>query len=666
MIRLRQCIASPAFRSVVFHAGFFMYAWLRVDTAASYYAPAATALPLFETTASFARAHLARPGGPVDYVAAFLSQLYVLRWAGALVLTAVAATASAAADGYFRGLTGGRRMAVVRFVPPLLMLMLCNVLAYRLAPMVSTAVVLSLAWLYSRAAAGRDARRGATVVAFAAVAYCLVGGAVVIYALLCALLEWVQRRRLPVLLALLSGEAVPYLVGVVLMGLRQADAFAGLLPGDPGSAAGTSGTVLGAALVLAVPVIASGRALLALLPARAGEQQPTETAPPVVAPARAKRGQIRPTRGRSKRTKAASGGSAAASGTRWRRSPVVRFVGLLCMSVAVLTVCDASGQRTVLAMSALASAGRWEAVLRAADRHPQYALVPVARASILRALYYTGRLPDDLFEYPMGPAHMGVGISQVGVDLGNKVDVGLLNATVEQGYFGLGDVDLQLGLVNEHEHRAQETLAAYGEAPQALESLALVNIVKGRPQAAKVFLRNLSHRVGYGAWARGTLARMQADPSLSSDPDVARVRAVALIEDSVTDDMSVEARLLALLDRNPRNRMAFEYLMALYLLTRQPDKVVAQLGRLDDLGRADLPRTYEEAILLHQGLTGRDVDLGKRKVRLETYLAYDRFRNDYKTAEARPGGSAVEELAPRYGNTFFYYYTFGLSGVGDR
>ena len=721
MARARQFIQTAAFRSAVFGAGFFLYAWLHVDTAASYYAPAATAFPIFATTAAFARATLVHPGGPVQYVAAFLSQLYRLPWAGALVLTTIAAMASLATDGYFRGLAGGRRVAVVRFVPPLLMLTLCNVLAYRLAPMLAAAVILCCAWLYSRAASGGEARRGVTVVVLGALAYLIAGGATVIYAVLCALSEGAHRRRLPALIALLSGEAVPYLLGVALLGLGQAEAFTGLVPGDPGSVAGAPGTAVGAALVLAVPLMAVARILAEMLGARRTERgatpghlvvamwsrrpHPRSLATPGIAPSplaergngRRPGGEVRSACASARRTKRPCGAApvvaeaptargpgkkslkrsrragpeparmpAPTPRVHWRRRPAVRLAALLCVSTVVLTICDARAQRTVLRICELGWAGRWEDLLRTADRHPLYAAAPVAQAAVLRALYNTGRLPDRLFEYPMSPAQMGVGVAQAGVDVGSKVDVNLLNATLEQGYFALGDADLRLGLVNEHEHRAQEAVATYGEASQVLKSLALVNIVKGRPQAAKVFLRSLSHRVGYGAWARGMLAGLDADPSLAGDPNVDEIRALALTEDSVADDMSVEGRLLALLDRNPRNRMAFEYLMALYLLTRQPGKVVAQLGRLDDLGYTGMPRTYEEAVLLYQGLTGRDVGLGTRRVRMETCLAYDRFRNDYRAAEARPGGSTMAELAPRHGNTFFYYYTFGLSGVGDR
>ena len=47
--------------------------------------------------------------------------------------------------------------------------------------------------------------------------------------------------------------------------------------------------------------------------------------------------------------------------------------------------------------------------------------------------------------------------------------------------------------------------------------------------------------------------------------------------------------------------MAFEYLMACYLLTGQVDKVVANIGEAPRPGLPDIPTLYEEAILIHYG-----------------------------------------------------------------
>ncbi|KKK59540.1 hypothetical protein LCGC14_3033340, partial [marine sediment metagenome] len=55
--------------------------------------------------------------------------------------------------------------------------------------------------------------------------------------------------------------------------------------------------------------------------------------------------------------------------------------------------------------------------------------------------------------------------------------------------------------------------------------------------------------------------------------------------------------------------MAFEYQMAIYLLTKQPAKVAENIGRLDDFGYPNIPRSYKEALLLHKLQTEKNMDL---------------------------------------------------------
>jgi hypothetical protein len=70
---------------------------------------------------------------------------------------------------------------------------------------------------------------------------------------------------------------------------------------------------------------------------------------------------------------------------------------------------------------------------------------------------------------------------------------------------------------------------------------------------------------------------------------------------TVTTGEPIDQTLAALLKRNPRNKMAFEYLMACYLVTGQVDKIVANVGKLREFGYERIPPLYEEAILIYYG-----------------------------------------------------------------
>ena len=123
-----------------------------------------------------------------------------------------------------------------------------------------------------------------------------------------------------------------------------------------------------------------------------------------------------------------------------------------------------------------------------------------------------------------------------------------------------------------------------------------------------------------------------------------------------------EVWLAELLCRNRHNKMAFEYLMAYYLLTKQLDKFVENLPRLDDFGYENVPRHYQEAIVLYVAKTRKEVDLGGRGISAEVLRQYEEFNSL---------GSKFDEdkrvlwrvLAPKFGRTYFFYYVFGTSGV---
>jgi len=195
--------------------------------------------------------------------------------------------------------------------------------------------------------------------------------------------------------------------------------------------------------------------------------------------------------------------------------------------------------------------------------------------------------------------------------------------TLRLHYFrALGDVNLRLGLVNEAEHEACEALEAFGERPVILKRLALVSIVKGRIEAAKIYLNALSRFARHRAYAQDALSRLLDDPLWSSDSEVQHIRSV--MPEGVPGMLSlhVEDRLHELLRTNRRNRMAFEYLMAYYLLNLRLDDLVRELGRLTDFDYDGLPRHYEEAILIHESLSREKVELGGKAISLQTRKTY--------------------------------------------
>ena len=123
----------------------------------------------------------------------------------------------------------------------------------------------------------------------------------------------------------------------------------------------------------------------------------------------------------------------------------------------------------------------------------------------------------------------------------------------------------------------------------------------------------------------------------------------------------LETNLLALLEKNRQNQMAFEYLMAWYLLTCQLDKFVQNLDRLDDFDYSEIPRYYEEAILIYEVHTGKKVNMRGRKVSRRSYLRARDFSNICNRFLGRNKEVTMQTMraaAKDFADSYLFYYTF--------
>lgn len=125
----------------------------------------------------------------------------------------------------------------------------------------------------------------------------------------------------------------------------------------------------------------------------------------------------------------------------------------------------------------------------------------------------------------------------------------------------------------------------------------------------------------------------------------------------------IDEILLGLLEQNPRNQMAFEYLMAFYLLTGRADKVVENIERLNDLGYKGIPTLYEEAILIYFGFQGQLVNLNKFEIRPETIQRYMKFIQLRKAMQTVNRQAVFNRLIQEFGSTYFFYFSFGQVGL---
>jgi hypothetical protein len=121
-------------------------------------------------------------------------------------------------------------------------------------------------------------------------------------------------------------------------------------------------------------------------------------------------------------------------------------------------------------------------------------------------------------------------------------------------------------------------------------------------------------------------------------------------------------KLLDPLRANPGNKMAFEYLMALCMLARDLDGVAESFSFIDGLGYTEIPRLYQEALLLHVVRTRKALDLRGFENSSDLQARFASFNNIIKSHGSRPEAARVE-LARRYGDSYFFYHLYPAPGA---
>jgi hypothetical protein len=298
--------------------------------------------------------------------------------------------------------------------------------------------------------------------------------------------------------------------------------------------------------------------------------------------------------------------------------------------------------------------GRWDAILKedasSLFQSKSGALPKVLMANVVnRALYKTGRLGDDMFSYPQSHNY--------------SESLLMLKSTLGCDFpcwaAGL-DLYMDLGAVSIAEKVAGEMMENRGPPyPFLLEKRALIQSAKGNYEAATVFLHRLRGMPFYRREAAGLLARIE-NGTIALDERVSHLAACMDTVDYVLYDPPDDSVLNNLLNSNPGNRMAWEYLIAYYLLTGQPSKIIGEIGRYRDFGYTHLPASWDQAlcISLRQDPAMNSATLPVLP-RRETTECYERFLGTWAVhQDSRPASAAA--LEPSFGSTYFFYYVFGF------
>lgn len=195
---------------------------------------------------------------------------------------------------------------------------------------------------------------------------------------------------------------------------------------------------------------------------------------------------------------------------------------------------------------------QWNRILETAGREKPNNQIGVTVQNLALAMH--GVLLDQLFNYNQN------GIAGLLPDV--KEDATSPLPTAEAFY--------QLGMINVAQRtvfEAQEAILDFQKSGRCYKRLAQTNLINGQYEVARKYLTALQKALFYRDWANETLPLLGDEAAIARHPEYGRLRKMAYNEDFYFSDHVTPEMLRSLYFRNTDNGLAYQYLVAYYLLT---------------------------------------------------------------------------------------------------
>ncbi|MBW2647852.1 MAG: hypothetical protein JRE23_17115, partial [Deltaproteobacteria bacterium] len=496
-------------RTAVFFGLYYLYVYLCVEPTLLYHGHIfKLKFPVFSVDVSFIKSFLVRPGGFVECLSAFLSQFYYYSWAGALVITLIGWLFYMAAGPFVKNYTG-RCIHLLRFVPAAGLLLAYNQYIHCLEGSIKILLAVLFALVYIKMPFRRGWMRWMVFLLLAALLYCAAGTGGLLFAWFCCLYEIRQRRFYSSLWCFVSTLAAAYVLANYLLDSNLSKLWL-IFPEEQS----LENPIIAKITIYSYLVFGLTAMVMTLLP-------------------------------RLQRETAKVGKSRHSSSTRLfvNKMPlVVRWSALLAITAGIIFFTFDRMEKSRLRIYYYGYNRKWPELLRQARGIPveeyNYSLIHF----INRALLHTGKLGHEMFSYPQTSRGR------------------IIRSQGDTRFVHIG-LRFELGLLNDAEQLAHETLELFGSHPMTLKQLALINIAKGQTDAACIFLNALSKDLIFGRWARDCLKRLETDPLLLEDERIRRIRTFVVTTEPLERYNWFNWKLQNLVKHNWNNKMAYEYMM---------------------------------------------------------------------------------------------------------
>ncbi len=215
-----------------------------------------------------------------------------------------------------------------------------------------------------------------------------------------------------------------------------------------------------------------------------------------------------------------------------------------------------------------------------------------------------------------------------------------------------------LGLINFSQMYAMETIESTPDAMypvRALKRVAETFIINGQYKVARKYLGYLSQTLFYGRWAKNAINSLNDEQKITANPEWAEKRNLQPKLDFFHNNEQFDLAMLFLLEANPQNRLAFEYLMAYYLLKKDFDGFLLNLYRLKELNYEEMPLVFQQAIAYLMTLSADLPDVvNELPISESVILQIQQYARIYALGKQQN----EQKLEHEFGKTYWYYLHF--------
>jgi hypothetical protein len=277
----------------------------------------------------------------------------------------------------------------------------------------------------------------------------------------------------------------------------------------------------------------------------------------------------------------------------------------------------------------------WDSVIKTAESIQEYDLF--TNVEYNRALANSGKLADNLFNYKQLAGSDGLFFD------------GPVTSDIP---FFCSDQYYSLGFMHESQLWTFEAQTIFPNSPRLLKRLVEINLVNGKYKLAEKFLRRLDENMLYHDWVEKHQKFIDDTSLVSKDAMFSWKRKCEPLDGFTAK--SHKNKLVRLLEANPQNTMARDYLLCSTLLDGDLVHFNDLMSEIKSDIKTPLPRSLDEALVLYHYMTRKPFEPGDiqfTKERQSQFVSFVKaikpFGNDWQ--------SARQSLQKEYGTTYWYY-----------